>query len=450
MLTIGVVLLAEWRARSETETIIGVSRILRHAALVLGTLTAIEIGFAFLDSSSRAASWLMLHFTVLLMVALAAMTTLYGALLAPRLPLPGWSQACRRFAPGLGMIAVMVLAAVLAQEAWLYTGETLGAPMAPAAVFVVTIALVGLIASALVFAVAPGRDPLGLSERGRTAYVYAAELLVVLIFVHLRLTQPLLFRHGIMAHFWPFILMGVAFAGAGLSEFFQRRSLRVLAEPLERTGVFLPLLPMLAAWSVPAGNYALVWFSAGLLYGILSVRKRSFAFALVAALAGNAGLWVLLYQGRIDFLRHPQFWLIPLAVILLVSEFVNRDRLSAAHSATLRYLGLIVIYVSSTADMFIAGVGDSALYPLILALLSVLGILSGMVLRIRAFLLLGLSFLCLVLLTIIWHAGVDRGQTWILWSAGILLGMAILTLFGIFEKRRNDVLAVIENLKRWK
>jgi hypothetical protein len=100
--------------------------------------------------------------------------------------------------------------------------------------------------------------------------------------------------------------------------------------------------------------------------------------------------------------------------------------------------------------MFMEGVGNSALYPLILALLSVLGILAGMVMHIRAFLLLGLSFLMLVLLSIIWHAGVDGGQTWILWSAGIALGIAILTLFGIFEKRRNDVLTVIENLKRWK
>jgi hypothetical protein len=443
-LTTGFVLLAE-RAGEST-----ISHGLRYAALGLGTLMAIQTGFAFLDPAGHAAGWLLLHRTVLLMVSLAAVTTLYGAVLAPRLSSQEWAKSRRRFAPGLGALAVAVLVAVMAQEAWLYTGEALGAPMATPAVVVVTLALIGLIASALVFAVAPGRDPLGLSERGRTAYVYAAELLPVLIFVHLRLTEPLLFHRGVTARYWPLILMGIAFLGALLSEYFQRRGFRVLAEPLERTGVVLPLLPMLAAWSVPTTNYAFIWFSAGLLYAMFSIRKQSFGFALVAALAANAGLWVLLYEGGVQFLRHPQFWLIPLAVILLVSEFYNRERLTASQSTTLRYLGLIVIYVSSTADMFISGVGNSALYPLILALLSVLGILSGMVLRIRAFLLLGISFLGLVLMTIIWHAGVDRGQTWILWSAGIALGMAILTLFGIFEKRRNDVLRVIENLKGWK
>src|SRR5262249_51333725 len=46
LLTSGFVLLAEWRARSEVGAMVGISPILRHVALALGTLTAIEIGFA--------------------------------------------------------------------------------------------------------------------------------------------------------------------------------------------------------------------------------------------------------------------------------------------------------------------------------------------------------------------------------------------------------------------
>jgi hypothetical protein len=49
----------------------------------------------------------------------------------------------------------------------------------------------------------------------------------------------------------------------------------------------------------------------------------------------------------------------------------------------------------------------------------------------------------------IWHAGVDRQQTWILWSSGIVLGVAILALFGVFEKRRNTVLTLVEELRGW-
>ena len=85
-------------------------------------------------------------------------------------------------------------------------------------------------------------------------------------------------------------------------------------------------------------------------------------------------------------------WLVPLAVIILVSEHVNRDRLTERQSEQLRYLALIVIYVSSTADMFIAGL-DTWYFPVVLAVLSILGVFAGILLRVRAFLYLGVTFL---------------------------------------------------------
>ena len=108
-----------------------------------------------------------------------------------------------------------------------------------------------------------------------------------------------------------------------------------------------------------------------------------------------------------------------------------------------------MLYVSSTADMFIAGIGNSVLLPIILAVLSVLGILAGILLRVRAFLFQGLMFLFVVVFTMIWHAAVQRGQTWVWYVSGIILGAAILALFALFEKRRNDVQRVMQELKRW-
>jgi hypothetical protein len=72
-----------------------------------------------------------------------------------------------------------------------------------------------------------------------------------------------------------------------------------------------------------------------------------------------------------------------------------------------------------------------------------------MKLRVRAFLFLGVTFLLLVVCSQIWHAAVDRAQTWVWWVSGILLGAAILTLFALFEKRRNDLLRLVEELQRW-
>ena len=79
-----------------------------------------------------------------------------------------------------------------------------------------------------------------------------------------------------------------------------------------------------------------------------------------------------------------------------------------------------------------------------------LGVLLGILLQVRAFLFLGVTFLFLDVFSQIWHAAVDRAQTWVWWASGIVLGAAILTLFALFEKRRNDMLKVVDALKRWR
>jgi hypothetical protein len=51
--------------------------------------------------------------------------------------------------------------------------------------------------------------------------------------------------------------------------------------------------------------------------------------------------------------------------------------------------------------------------------------------------------------TVIWHAAIEQQRTWILWIAGIVTGALIIALFGLFEKRRNDILRLVDRLKQW-
>jgi hypothetical protein len=469
ILTVGLVLLAQSRRATLGELSF---RQGCQLACLAGTLALGQLGWAMISPTNRSADWLLLHRGVTTLLALAIATRVCGSLVPrPAWRDPAWADASRQVGGWFGIAALVVLAGVLAGEAWWYDGagkvgrtlvamkllpealatrspETLE-PMATWAVLVVVAAMLGLIVAAFRFAIQTSADPFGLDERGRVAYVYAAEILMLLVFVHLKLTRDAWFRGAFFVQFWPFILMTVAFVGVGLSEWFRRRGPKVLAEPLERTGVFLPMLPVLAFWVMPASSYSMVWFLAGFLYGILAIRQRSFAFAATSALAVNVGLWVVLANAGVSFWQHPQVWLIPPALVVLAAEHLNRRRLSEAQSRGLRYLALMIIYVSSTADMFIAGLGQSLVLPIVLTLLCLVGILAGMMLRVRAFVLLGVSFLLVVVLSMIWHAGVGLKQTWILYAFGIALGMAMLALFGIFEKRRADLLAALDKLKQW-
>jgi hypothetical protein len=445
----------------------------RSISLTLAVLAVAELGWAALDPGSPAIA---LHRHVYLVLALAAMTPIEGILL-PRLlkRMGAWADSARRSGPVLLAITTIVLVGLLGHEGVHFDKVSKHTPLFLWETVGVAIALLSLIASAICFAVAPATDPYGLSERRRPVYVYTAELFLLFLFIHIRLNVPELFG-GVLTKFWPLVVMAIAFVGIGLSEYFKRSKLRILAVPLERTGVFMPLLPLLAFWARPPqglhdslvdtfpglhpaldplmklepnfGRYAILWFTAGLLYSWLASIKKSFRFALVAALAANFGLWALFFNADLTFFSHPQLWMIPLALIVLVSEHIHRQELGPKKSNALRYLGLIMIYVSSTADMFLAW-GENSYLPLILAGLSVLGVLAGIMLRVTAFLYLGTSFLFVVVFSMIWHAAVDGHQMWLWWASGIALGAVIFALFAVFEKRREDVLRLIEDIKSW-
>jgi hypothetical protein len=262
--------------------------------------------------------------------------------------------------------------------------------------------------------------------------------------------MPWLF-HGRIRQYWPYILMAIAFAGVGVGELLQRRGVRVVSDPLQRTGSFLPLVPALGMWVIAAErtNYSVLLFVVGLLYLLLAFTRRSALCAAAAVVAGNGALWSLFRQTDFTFAEHPQLWLIPPAVCALVAGQLNRRRLSAAQLTGLRYASVLVIYLSSAGEMFLRGIGESLWPPMILAVLSVAGVFVGMVLQVRAFLYLGSSFVLLAVVSMVWHASQVIHHSWPWWAFGIGLGVGILVLFGVFEKKRPELLAWIQKLRQW-
>jgi hypothetical protein len=429
----------------------------QHATFALSALVLAELSWAWLDPAwierTGASAWL--HRNVILMTAAVVMTLVAGFGLRRILPSASdWVASGRRTMPVLAAIALMLLVAVLVHEALLFELPD-GTAMAPAAIAVVACALAGLTGASLALALLPQLEPFGLSDRARTAYVYGAEALVGLIGLHLWLTIPWLFRLGIIDDYWMLLVMGVAAAGTGLSELFQRRGMPVLSEPLERTAVLLPLAPAILFWlpitppaSGLAGASPAFWFLATLFYAFLAVSRRSTLSSLVAMVAANVGLCLLWGQASLDFLAHPQLWLIPMGLSLLLAEHLNYQRLTKAQSGAVRYIALSLIYVSSSTE-FLQHLGESLWLPLVLILLSVLGVLAGIVLRVRSFVILGVTFLVLVIVTMICHAAFAQQHIWVFWVFCISLGAAIIALFAVFEKRREEILAGMARFRTW-
>ncbi|MFN6137408.1 MAG: hypothetical protein ACK480_02740, partial [Planctomycetota bacterium] len=57
--------------------------------------------------------------------------------------------------------------------------------------------------------------------------------------------------------------------------------------------------------------------------------------------------------------------------------------------------------------------------------------------------------LAVALFSILWYAAVDLNQTWIWYVCGIVLGAAMLFVFAMFEKRREELKRLMTNVQTW-
>ena len=419
----------------------------RRVAIMIAVIGAIFIGWSWLTPGVNG-TWL--NRSVILMVVVFSLTALYGLVLDKLTArFSDWTNAARGCVPWMIGAGILALLFCLGTEVR-YQVDFGTVLIHPLALATIGLTLGAAIVISVLFALSPNHDPLSLCERGRMKYVYAGEVMLALLFLHIRLTMPWLFT-GFIERYWPLVVMLVAYFGVITSEALRRRQLLVLSEPLNRTGAFVPLLPVLGFWIVSSEvDFSLLLFMVGGLYGLLSILRRSFPFGVLAALAGNAGLWYAFQRTEdYQFFQHPQLWLVPVALSVLIAAYLNEDKLTEDQMTGVRYLALMTIYVSSTADIFINGVANSPWLPLILGSFSLAGVFSGILFRIRGLLLLGSIFLLLSIVTMIWYASANFGWTWLWYVAGIVTGATIIFMFAVFEKKRAEVLRVVDGLKEW-
>ncbi|WP_425616778.1 hypothetical protein NA78x_000433 [Anatilimnocola sp. NA78] len=417
-------------------------------ALLLGGLTCVYLGWSDLLPGSSLMESMTRAFRLLMV--LAVLTFVYGLVL-PRFIFrqESWLKSSLRAGYVSSALAIATLLALLGGEISLFE-PSVGAGVDDVQVLAVAVLLVLFIVGLIALALSPGAHERAEQHR-RTWFVYGAQLVGGLLFAHVYLCKPMWFD-DVLKPYWPYVIMAIAFAGVGLGELFWRLRLPVLAEPFQRTGSFLPLLPILALWVVHNRedyDYTLLMFSAGLMYLLLSLVRKSWSAALAAAVAGNGALWSLLHQSHWSILQHPQFWLIPPAVAVLIAAHINRSRLSSELLSTIRYASLIVIYVSSTFEIFLHRAGLGLWPPIILACLALSGALAGVLLRIRAFLYLGAVFTLLAMMSMVWHAARAIEHVWPWWAFGIGMGICILAMLAFFEKNRSQVQSLVTRLRQW-
>jgi hypothetical protein len=418
---------------------------IRVLALILGVLFAIALGWHVQSPSQTG----VLDRMGVALFPLTLMGQAYGFGLIKWMGLKEeWQQAALKLMPSLVVIAISLGIACILMEFQIVQRD-------PSAIFrgytttCIALALVFTLVWCLAAAIIPGRDPMCFSERGREMYVYVAQCLLVMSIVHLRLTNAWLFQ-GLFQQVWPLFVLAVGFGGLAIAEWARTRGWRVLVNPLTNSGMLLPLLPILAPWIASSRiDYGVTLVAASVGYGLFAYLQRSPLYSAASVFAANGAIWYLLQRSDFAFHKHPQLWVIPPALCVFVAAQWFRKHLAPQQLALARYVSVGSIYVASTSEIFLQGISTAPWLPMVLALLSVLGIFYGIAARIRSMLWLGSMFLCVALFSILWYAAVDLEQTWIWYASGIALGVIILVIFALFEKRREDMKRIMANMQQW-
>jgi hypothetical protein len=422
---------------------------LRTLAVTLFSVFGIYCSWAQIPGGFGGGLWL--ERLVHLMAVSAFLTFLYSTLLPRFLQVTAaWAIALRRgtqLATGLAFFSLLV---ILALEMSLFDSQAGVQGMDRVHVVAVAVALLAMVVGLISAALHSEKDPFSLSPQGRQAYVYVAQFVTALLALHVRMTWPEFFPMTLVEKYWYYLVVVIAFLGTGVAEICRRKQIPVLAEPFASTGLVVSFAPVVFSQLVSPGERPGIYLAVGLLHLLVWFARGWLLMGGSALLFANLAVWAFYINfEHWGFMDRPQFWLIPPAASVLLAIHLTRDRLTDDLVTVGRYLSIGVIYMSSTGEIFMTGIGEHILPPIILATLAVIGVFSGIGLQVRAYLYLSASFLFVSLLSMVMHAHQRFDHVWPWWAFGISLGTMILVMFGMFEKKRPELTAWIEEIRRW-
>lgn len=261
---------------------------------------------------------------------------------------------------------------------------------------------------------------------------------------------------NVLVRWWPIVFLAIAMLSTGIGELLRRYGQEVIAEPVLRTSLLLPAIPLLSTWWIAAGGWndpvqysgllissAAIYFAHGWLFGAAWLKGCSMLLSTLA-------FWFFLSGWHdLSFTAHPQLWLVPPVLVMLAFVEWNHLRLHAQVVAASRYILLLTCYLSSSVEMILSAFAAQLWQPIVLLALALLGMALGFVLRIRAFLYCGTTFVGVSLFGMVWHAQQAIDQVWPWWAFGIFSGIIVFVLLGYFEKNRAQVISYLSALKQW-
>ena len=293
--------------------------------------------------------------------------------------------------------------------------------------------MLGLIALGLQVAV--GVD--AIVREGSKRHVYFVELLVVALYAFA--TDNMSLRPEVDA------MLGLAygFTLLGVAVLARRRKLVDVADATRKSLAVLPLV--VAVLTMRGATDAAAGFAIGasLLYGAAAFTEKSRAFGSLAAIAANAALIVFALAQGLDGI---EIWLGPLGLLVAAIAQIFASRLSPSARSAVRIIGGVLLYLPSGFKLALRlGAAEDATYSVVFGVVCLLGVLAGVVLRVRAYLALGTLALTLDIVANLVHAGLrDHRLGFVILSVS---GLAIIGVMIFLTLRRDRAWAIVGRVR---
>ncbi|CAM2065900.1 hypothetical protein SCOR_11010 [Sulfidibacter corallicola] len=246
-----------------------------------------------------------------------------------------------------------------------------------------------------------------------------------------------------------YLLLGVGAVAAGIREVLQRGRHRLTATMARASHLYALLGWGYMMW-LGLGNAdhhhaeIVSLLMAGMYFAFSKTQHRR----LMLAAAGFANIALGMWLSRSGF-DHTLFYLVPVAASVLALSQMFRDELDERQLKAIRLVtSLVLLCVSAFYNLI--DFRDSIWFPVGAALISALGVVAGISLRIRIYLFLGVGFFLLNTVTTLVHVVMIQPPGAIKLFIGVVflaLGCLFTGSFLVFQMKRQELLRRYQTLR---
>ena len=218
--------------------------------------------------------------------------------------------------------------------------------------------------------------------------------------------------------------------------------------PLEQsTRRFAALMPVVAVIVLPTEfsyeNAGMATFST-VIYAALAITSSHRIYAVLAAVAANLAILTAIMASQVQGI---EIYLAPLGLFFLFLGHIFRENLTDQAIKIIRVSGGLLLYLPASVNIsFEMGRAADPMYALIFGLLSLAGVVCGMIFQIRSYFFMGVSFFTLNLIANLLQTGLrDQRMGFILLS---LTGIFIIGSLVTYTLKKETILGFVEHTQK--